>query len=484
MTHLIVLLMVVAVGASSGPAETVGWLPSWAQDALGVAQEHVVLTTLTGFAALLLPCWGEVARCSRRMDRTGRAKWVRRADRALLLMQWGVLGWRAVAGYGRGGLGAVRAATGDTGALDEGLALAPAVVALTLLWLVFWPVERRIREAMQFNRLDAGEPVHPIGGRWTYTSDQLRTHAGPTLIAAMLLFGWIECVDLLSPRFTEGLGSSGDAVTGVVLGAGAVAIVAVLPVVWRLVWRTRRLPEGALRDELDALCARHNVRVGDLLVWETRGVLLNGALVGVVPRLRYILLTDALLERLAARQVEAVLAHEIAHAKHRHIPWLIATVLISVGLISSVVSLVIAEAAALPAGWETWVAGGASIVGAGLMLGMVSRRFEQQADAFAAQHLALARTGEPDPTIEAGDAQGMMGALEAVARFNHIPPAKRSFRHGSIRARQRRLQRLVGARRSSVPVDGFVRWLKRSVLVAGAVMGLLLWRFPEAGALL
>ncbi|MEM1422420.1 MAG: M48 family metallopeptidase [Planctomycetota bacterium] len=484
MIHLIVLLMVVAVGAPSGEPHTPAWLPEWGRAALESGSDHAALVTPLGFVAILALYAPAIALCVRRIDRTGKGGWVRTADRALLLAQWCTLLWLACCSYAFGWVGSVRARTGDLIGVDEALGIAPAILTLALLWLLFWPVERRIRDATRFGRLASGEPVHPPAGRLGYAGDQLRTHAGPTLISALLLFGWIECVDVLSARMSDRLGDAADAVTIGVLALGSVAIVAVLPVVWRFVWRTRRLPTGELRDELTALCERHRVRVADLLVWETRGVLLNGALVGIVPRLRYIMLTDALLERLHARQVEAVMAHEIAHAKHRHIPWLIATVLVSIGLVSAGVTLAIDGSTDLPDAWRTGIAAVVSISGAVLVLGFVSRLFERQADAFAAQHLALVRTGEDNPGLDEEDARGMSDALEGVARFNHIPPDKFSFRHGSIRARQRRLSRLAGVRREDVPVDGWVRWMKRAVLAGGAALAFVLWRFPEAGTLL
>ncbi|GAB4545597.1 MAG: hypothetical protein Tsb0013_03610 [Phycisphaerales bacterium] len=484
MTHLIVLLMVVAVGAASGDASDVSWVPGWARGAVDTLRAHSVTATLVGFVCIAGVAGLVFVWCSRRLDRTGRALWVRTADRALLLGQWGIVLWLAFSCFALGWVGRVRAWTGDLVILDEALALTPAPLTLCALWLLFWPIERRVREATQFGRLERGEPVHPIPGRWAFVVDQVRTHAGPVLIAALLLFGWIETVDRLRATFADRLGDRADTVSTVVLGLGAIGIVGALPLLWRVIWRTRRLPPGELRDELHALCARHRVRVADLLIWETRGALLNGALVGVLPHLRYILLTDALLERLSAREVEAVMAHEIAHARHRHIPWLIGTVIVSVGLLSSLVSLVVARIEGLPEGWHAGLGGLVSIVSAILVLGWVSRRFEQQADAFAAQHLARARTDETSPIIDGADARGMSDALGAVARFNHIPPAKFSYRHGSIRARQRRLEGLVGKRTTDVPVDRLVRWLKRTVIVGAITTGLLLWRFPEAGTLL
>ncbi len=484
MTHLIVLLMVVGVGSADGVSPDLSWAPGWARDFIEMCRAHVLPITLIGFGVIIVALMILIVFCERRLSRTGRAVWVRIADRGLLLGQWSCALWLGFACYALGWLAFIRERVGDLILIDELLALLPGVVALAALWAAFWPVERRLREATHFGRLESGEPVHEIPSRWQFLSDQLRTHAGPTLIAALLLFAWIETVDLIAVRFHDRLGEHADTIATLGLGLGAIAIVGVLPVLWKMIWRTRRLPPGELRDELHALCARHKVRVADLLIWETRGALLNGALVGVLPRLRYIMLTDALLERLSAREVEAVMAHEIAHARHRHIPWLIGTVLVVVGLVSSLATLALGRVAGVPEGWAHAIGGGLAIVGAILVLGWVSRRFEEQADAFAVQHLAAVRSGTKNTPIDEQDASGMAGALGAVARFNHIPVAKFSFRHGSIRSRQRRLMGLIGAPTGSVAIDGSVRWLKRVVLVCALVLVVLLWKVPEAGALL
>jgi tetratricopeptide (TPR) repeat protein len=42
---------------------------------------------------------------------------------------------------------------------------------------------------------------------------------------------------------------------------------------------------------------------------------------GIVPRYRYILITDALMEILSKEELRAVLAHEMGHAKYRHLLW-------------------------------------------------------------------------------------------------------------------------------------------------------------------
>jgi hypothetical protein len=57
----------------------------------------------------------------------------------------------------------------------------------------------------------------------------------------------------------------------------------------------------------------------------------------------------------------------------------------------------------------------------------------------------------------------MAGALLSVARLNHIPVRKWSFRHGSIAERIARIRRLEGLPRSRLPIDRVVLWCKLAI---------------------
>lgn len=98
--------------------------------------------------------------------------------------------------------------------------------------------------------------------------------------------------------------------------------------------------------------------------------------------------------------------------------------------------------------------------------GWISRRFEWQADAFAAQTLSpLVPNAEPD-RVAPEAAASMIDALDAVAALNFIPRHRRSFRHGSIRTRQMKLQGIVGQPINSIGQDRVVKRIKRATLLA------------------
>ena len=78
------------------------------------------------------------------------------------------------------------------------------------------------------------------------------------------------------------------------------------------------MPAGDIRSSLERMCEVVDVRVRDLLLWPTGGTIVNAAVTGLVPRARWILMTDGLLETLPRPQILAVMAHELGHARKGH----------------------------------------------------------------------------------------------------------------------------------------------------------------------
>ena len=90
------------------------------------------------------------------------------------------------------------------------------------------------------------------------------------------------------------------------------------PLVRRL-WGCKKLPPGELKNRLDTFCAAHNFSA-DYYLWPLfEGRMLTAGVMGIVPGLRYILLTPALIETMSEAELEAVMAHEIGHVKMYHL---------------------------------------------------------------------------------------------------------------------------------------------------------------------
>lgn len=381
---------------------------------------------------------------------------------------------------------------GDLIVVDEAIAVLPFLLALFAIYGVPYAMHKRARESMMLRSLEQGFPVKPSVSFGGYILEAIRHRAAIILIPVLILTGLSDGIDRLFDRlrdaghqFTDSQWA--EALPAVMQLGAALAVLSFLPVLLRVIWRTSRMPACPTRDRLSAMCREQGVRIRDILVWHTCSGMLNGALIGVIPRFRYILLTDALIERLPSSQLEAVMAHEIAHARRHHLPWLLGAM---VGLITvtTVALWLIARPFLLGiedfeerAFWGDLLSGtslGLAMVAAFFVFGFLSRKFERQADAFATQHLSGVRfkRGQPHPSdrchIISGQAVlAMQHALGSVSASSGMPSDRFTFRHGSIADRQRALQRLIGKPALALPIDRGVRRIKRmtAILLLAAV---------------
>ncbi|EKD36070.1 MAG: hypothetical protein ACD_75C01650G0001 [uncultured bacterium] len=96
-------------------------------------------------------------------------------------------------------------------------------------------------------------------------------------------------------------------------------VVLFFPPLVRRLWACKKLPDGYLKSRLDAFCETQNF-TADFYLWPLfEGRMMTAAVMGVIPGLRYILLTPALIETMSQEELEAVIAHEIGHVKKYHL---------------------------------------------------------------------------------------------------------------------------------------------------------------------
>jgi Zn-dependent protease with chaperone function len=154
-----------------------------------------------------------------------------------------------------------------------------------------------------------------------------------------------------------------------------------IPLGVRLVLPGGPLPDGRLRRRLESFARDQGIRISQILVWRTGSRMFATAFViGLLSPFRYVFITDALLKRLSDDEILAVYAHELGHVKHRHLWWLL-------GFIISFTTILLAAEQLMPAtGESTQLLAVAAVLAYGYFLfGYVSRRFERDADAFAAK---------------------------------------------------------------------------------------------------
>lgn len=396
----------------------------------------------------------------------------------------GFVGWQVAVLLGCAATSGLPAAFGQAlgGFAVTAVFLLAIVASVVAAYATLWPVERRVRESSYMRGLDGQLPLHPVPSRGAYVVAQARAGLVPMLAPLLVPAATSELAHALAARIAPEHGDAARLAGGV---AGAICLFLLVPLIVPALLGLRRLEPGPIRADLESLAHEAGVAVREIWVWPTDGLLANAAVMGVLPGLRCVMLSDCLLECMPREQVRAVMAHELGHVARRHLPWLLVVVLAcwtaATVLVTPIVQAV-AESVAVRAGSAEMQAlaqiavlgRDAAVLAVGLMVfGYASRRFERQADTFAVQLLS-SREGRVDATTGAVDA--MVGALGSVALLNHVPPDRSSWRHGSIAWRQGYLRGIRGMDHSRLPIDRLVSalcWTSAVIAAGGIAMGFL-----------
>jgi Zn-dependent protease with chaperone function len=97
-------------------------------------------------------------------------------------------------------------------------------------------------------------------------------------------------------------------------------LMVILPVFIQSWWGCKPLGNTPKGRELEAFLREKGFRYRSLLIWPLfEGRMMTAGIMGIVARYRYILVTDSLLEILTGEELKAVLAHEMGHARYRHL---------------------------------------------------------------------------------------------------------------------------------------------------------------------
>lgn len=395
--------------------------------------------------------WWGAARASRPRTRRWFGLGIRAIDLATLAAFGAVIhafGWPAVVRRG--------VPVGGWTVVQDALIVLPFVVMQLTSWWGVYAGERAMRPALPPERT-AGLARHLV----------LRARQSLGLVLPVLLI--FSLGQDLARRQWPGWSSSPWSQPVEVLAMGLLVMVA-SPLFVRLAWPTRPLPPGPLRDRLEHLARRLGFRCADILVWDTGGTMVNACVTGSLPRFRYVLLTDALIEFLDESEIAAVFGHEIGHIAHRHLLYFgffFAGSLALLAILGDSIDEELFRLSRFLIGrshpvLDTLLEAAAVLSAVGLyflvVFGHVSRRFERQADVFGCRAVSC---GQPDCPPH-GDAPGLAAAapspgvlcpigirifasaLQNVAVLNGMETRARSWRHGSIARRIAFLEGLEG----------------------------------------
>ncbi len=366
---------------------------------------------------------------------------------------------------------------GDVPMVGELAMILPFALAITISWWLEYPYH----DAARADLGASGPMVEPADNEpafWTrgeFVVFNFRHHLLFILAPLSLIVLGHDLIEMasLAPWFPSGeIAQSVDLREVVQVGASVAWTAGVFicaPLLIVRVWNTRRLPDGPLRKRLEEMCRMLKFRFRDVLVWESGGVLANAGAMGVIAPVRYVLLSDALLDRMDSARVEAIFAHEAGHIVHHHIFFSGLFAMASVTL-----GAALAHGLALLMGLGEWTEVGLSaallVVTWAVGFGWISRRFERQSDVISAWVMSHALSDEriPEDCITPVGAQVFAGALEQVGRLNGMNLDRFNWRHGSIAWRVNHVLSL-GARGGSIREIGrTVRHIKRVLIVAAA----------------
>ncbi|MFO0808666.1 MAG: M48 family metallopeptidase [Gemmataceae bacterium] len=331
--------------------------------------------------------------------------------------------------------------------------MVPFLAALVLSWAGFYTAERTAVETARLN---------VRGGRWSYVAFLARQHLAMTSVP----LGLFVVQQGLFRAYPE-WGSSPWARAAMLSLVIVFLVVAPWPL--RFLLGTRRLPDGPLRDRLVAAARRLGFRYSDILLWHTRRGVANAMVAGPLPWVRYVFLSDRLLDDLTPDEVEAVFGHEVGHVRHGHIPYYMLFMFLSLPVLEGLWAAGVTwafgpEGSAMAEAWREWGQWNAvpavALIGAYVFVvfGFLSRRCERQADVFGCRAVSCEQPDcighLPDEPLSPGGRglcptgiRTFQRALDRVAMVNGISRRKpgwlHAWMHSTIARRVEFLERVI-----------------------------------------
>ncbi len=258
---------------------------------------------------------------------------------------------------------------------------------------------------------------------------RLRLGILPLVVVLALIDGTLLAIDLLlAPILSPTL-------LDISALAALVAVLVASPRLILALWGTRPLPPGPLNDDLRQLCASARIRIAGLRLWPMPGRFHNAAVIGLIPRWRYLLFSPDLIRDLSAAELRAVVGHELSHARRGHLPLYLLFLVTGSLMVFHLSFGLMRWSAPL---WDLPLA--AQLFDLSIMMGLylVLLRW-----AFGILSRACERQADLDGALLAGDPRIMQSALARIALLAGQDPATSNWRHYSIAERIAFLDRIL-----------------------------------------
>jgi STE24 endopeptidase len=462
------------------------WLIYMADPMAGHAWMLGAVIFLGGYVALIaiMGVWSRWV--ARHIDSQHFQSRLRRFNLTLTLARYGIVAWYAFALFG--GLRWGQFLHTYLPILERGQLTLPAAIVATLppylawmgLWWSQYPAERALREQGLLALLESDLPVHSPPRFWSWFATNVRMQILFMLVPVMLILFIRDFA--FTALWRLGIVVRDTKAEPVILLGSSAFVFVFAPVLLTMILRTQTLPDSPLRRRLEDLCRRTRLRYRDILLWQTDNNMGNAAVMGLLPPVRYILLSDLLLESMTDEQVEAVFAHEVGHIVHRHMAWYVVLIVILMLGMSLAQIAMEPRLTHLPPHVNFDVV--LNVAGFGIFLtvfGFLSRRFERQADVYAARTIernAMIAQLDTDH-VGAHGAMVFASALHRVAVVNNIPIRARNFTHGSIAARMNYLRDISSDPQRTGRFDRAMLGIYTAMVIALALFGSAAWIYRD-----
>lgn len=225
------------------------------------------------------------------------------------------------------------------------------------------------------------------------------------------------------------------------------AFLLLAPFLLRICWKTEPFPSGPVRNELESIFTSRRLGIRDIRVWQTNSRIANAILTGILPRCRFLFLSDELVHRVKKEKLKAIVAHEAGHIRHAHLMQLLLS--LQVPFLSMLFLRQAITHGKFAPDTNPWFGMSALLLGWLFIHARLARAFEHQADIEACYILADQTTLNPATVTTLGEALtrvagGSSGSdwlhpsvVSRIAVLNYL--AKNS---GRERVFQRRLQQV------------------------------------------
>jgi Zn-dependent protease with chaperone function len=281
-------------------------------------------------------------------------------------------------------------------------------------------------------------------GRRAYLVSQIRLNLP-------ILFPWVAIsllYDILGYLYPAAAEEALNSPTGqlVVFAVVLLLLIAIMPKAIQFLWGCRPFEDSNKKRLLETFLKERGFRYRALLRWPLlEGKTLTAGIMGVVPRYRYILITEALFDLLSVEELKAVLAHEMGHARYKHLLIYLVFFIGYAAFSYGFFEIVLYAASGMPFFSEILMKEGAGgnmyylvlsvpvlavmIIYFRYVMGFFMRNFERQADLFSASIM--------------GGADALISSLEKIAYFSGKSRDVPSWHHFSIKERVDLLRRFV-----------------------------------------